>query len=87
MMDQENPHFIQNGNQDNITEAIHGLDIFTKNYCMNVAETDKLKEPMFRCKECLFSSDGGKCLIKTFANDHESESHYNMSDFGSMGSL
>ena len=23
------------GNSDNITEAVHGLDIFTKNWCMN----------------------------------------------------
>ena len=27
-------------NSDNITEAVHGLDIFTKNWCMDCAETD-----------------------------------------------
>lgn len=26
---------LTNGNRDNLTEAIHGLDIFTKNWCMN----------------------------------------------------
>ena len=28
------------GNADNTTEAVHGLDIFTKNWCMNCEETD-----------------------------------------------
>ena len=35
------------GNEDNITEAVHGLDYFTKNWCMNCAETTKLNEPIF----------------------------------------
>lgn len=42
------------GNADNITEAVHGLDIFTKNWCMNCAETDRQKDLIFRCKECEF---------------------------------
>lgn len=71
-------------NNDNITEAIHGLDIFTKNWCMNCAETDKTNDLVFRCKECDFSADKGICLIKKFATNHES--NYNMDDFGSMGS-
>lgn len=29
------------GNADNTTEAVHGLDIFTKNWCMNCEETEK----------------------------------------------
>ena len=29
------------GNKDDITEAIHGLDIFTKNWCMNCEEVEK----------------------------------------------
>lgn len=31
-----------NGNADNLTEAVHGLDIFTKNWCMNCAETERM---------------------------------------------
>lgn len=72
------------GNADNTTEAVHGLDIFTKNWCMNCAETDKQKKLIFRCKECEFRQELGECLIKSFANDHEHD--YPMEDFGSMGS-
>ena len=28
-----------NGNSDDITKAVEGLDIFTKNYCMNCQKT------------------------------------------------
>ena len=38
-------------NKDNITEAVYGLDIFTKNWCMNCAETDKQNDLVFKCKE------------------------------------
>ena len=47
------------GNDDNITEAVHGLDIFTKNWCMNCEETDKQKNLIFRCKECYFRAELG----------------------------
>lgn len=70
-------------NEDNITEAIHGLDIFTKNWCMNCAETDRQKDLIFRCKECEFGQESGECLIKVFANDHKHD--YPLEDFGSMG--
>lgn len=65
-------------NADNITEAIHGLDIFTKNWCMNCAETDRQKDLIFRCKECEFGQESGECLIKVFDD-------YPLEDFGSMG--
>lgn len=71
------------GNQDNITEAVHGLDIFTKNWCMNCAETEENNEPMFNCSRCVFEDNKTKrCLIKTFANDHDHD--YPMDKFGSM---
>lgn len=69
------------GNEDNITEAVHGLDYFTKNWCMNCAETKKLNEPIFRCKECAFSS-GENCIVKQFANSQKH--NYPMDSFGSM---
>lgn len=71
------------GNADNVTEAVHGLDIFTKNWCMNCDEVEKQKDLVFRCNECEFKADGGKCLIKTFAHDHNHK--YPLKDFGSMG--
>lgn len=70
-------------NKDDITEAVHGLDIFTKNWCMNCEETEKQKNLIFRCKECKFRQELGTCLIKEFANEHEH--NYPLEDFGSMG--
>ena len=58
------------GNKDNLTEAVHGLDIFIKNWCMNCEETEKQNDLIFRCKECLFLEKGEYCLIKTFALEH-----------------
>ena len=54
-------------NSDNITEAVHGLDIFTKNWCMDCAETDKQNDLVFKGKECEFETEKGECLIKMFA--------------------
>ena len=32
------------GNSDNTTEAVHGLDIFTKNWCMNCKEVERQED-------------------------------------------
>ena len=72
-------------NKDDITEAVHGLDIFTKNFCMNVTETEKKNDLVFRCEDCQFHTENGGCLIKTFVHAHEH--NYPMKDFGSMGQL
>ena len=37
---------IQTNNKDDVTEAVRGLDVFTKNWCMNCEETDKHNYPM-----------------------------------------
>lgn len=73
------------GNKDDLTSAVHGLDIFTKNWCMNCAETNKTNDLVFRCKQCEFSTETGGCLVKTFVNNHEH--NYSMDNFGSMGTL
>ena len=72
-----------NGNADNITEAIHGLDIFTKNWCMDCYMTKQTGEPTFNCRECEFEQEDGKCSIKIFAQNHKHD--YPLSEFGSMG--
>lgn len=71
------------GNADNIDKAIEGLDQFTKNWCMNVEETEK-GVLTFRCKECEFEDSLGICRIKEFAFNHES--NFDLGTFGSMGS-
>ena len=70
-------------NKDDITEAMHGLDIFTKNWCMNCKKTDKMHDLIFNCKNCEFETAEGKCLIKSFAYNHKH--NYPLKDFGSMG--
>jgi len=70
-------------NTDSIDKAVQGLDQFTKNWCMNVKETNKQDDLVFRCKECEFLHDE-ICLVKHFANLHKH--NYDLTDFGCMGS-
>ena len=72
-------------NNDNITKAVEGLDIFMKNWCMNCRESDKQNDLVFMCSECEFLQNDEKCLCKVFANSHKHD--YPMENFGSMGSL
>ena len=58
-------HFTKD-NADDIEKAVQGLDQFTKNYCMNVEETEKQNDLVFRCSECNFVSESGSCLVKKF---------------------
>lgn len=71
-------------NKDDLTEAIHGLDIFTKNYCMNCKKTEDKNEPSFNCERCIFEAESGKCLIKTFANATKNDHNYPLDEFGAM---
>ena len=71
------------GNSDDVTEAVHGLDIFTKNWCMNCEVVEKQNDLIFRCEECEFKTVEGLCLVKMFANRHKH--NYPLSKFGSMG--
>lgn len=72
-------------NNDDLTTAVRGLDIFTKNWCMNCAETEKKRDLVFNCQKCEFSTESGGCLVKAFASNHKHD--YPMNDFGSMGQL
>lgn len=72
-------------NKDDITEAVHGLDIFTKNWCLNCEETFEKKDLTFRCEDCTFNLNADVCAIKKFAYTHKH--NYPMQDFGSMGEL
>lgn len=71
------------GNKDDIQEAIHGLDIFCKNWCMNVKETEETDQLTFRCDECLFAEKNGDCDIKCFGLKHFPD----YENFGAMGSF
>lgn len=70
-------------NEDNIQKAVEGLDQFTKNWCMNVKETEEKNDLVFRCGECNFRAELGICRIKEFVTDKLGDMPTN---FGSMGS-
>lgn len=70
-------------NADDITEAVRGLDIFMKNWCMNRKETEEQDEPVFNCSDCEIKDKvNGVCLIKLFARNHKH--NYDLNKFGSM---
>lgn len=61
-------------NFDNKEEAINGLIQFRHNWCVNVAETDKTNDLVFRCNECNFSDkENHHCFIKVFINENGTE--------------
>lgn len=72
-------------NKDDIDKAVYGLDIFTKNFCMNCKETDNSNDLVFKCKNCQFQAEDRKCLVKVFVSKHEH--NYPLGNFGSMGYL
>lgn len=75
--------FYTEGNHDDITRAVEGLDIFTKNFCMNCKETDRQNDIVFRCKECEFAREDGFCMVHSFVHNHKHK--YPLRDFGAMG--
>lgn len=70
-------------NSDDTTKAVLGLDIFTKNWCLNCELTEKGNEPVFRCHDCGFEDpETSICMIKHFAMSHKH--NYPMENFGAM---
>ena len=61
-------------------KAVELLDLFTKEFCRDKLVKDDL---VFRCKECTFETEDGKCLLKVFKNKFAPD----YKDFGSMGDL
>ena len=66
-------------NFDNKDKAINGLIQFRHNWCMNVSETNKTNELVFRCKECSFSQKNGDCLVKIFIGKHATDEQWQKS--------
>ena len=66
-----------------IWESVMILALFAKTYCRYLSDYERFGDLKFRCEECIFQLDDGRCLIKKFkainAPDYK--------DFGSMGDL
>ena len=69
-----------NGNSDDITKAVEGLDIFMKNYCVDHQKTEQSNNLTFRCSECVFKTKARLCQINVFVYTHKH--NYPMENFG-----
>ena len=56
---------VKRNDHDKLIAAINALQTFTANSCLDVEDTEKQGEPVFRCKECEFKY-GDLCILKTF---------------------
>lgn len=72
-------------NKDDLNGAIDGLAKFCHSFCVNCEETEKQYDLIFRCKECPFAREDGKCSVKVFLNKYATKEQINKST--AMGSL
>lgn len=73
----------ENIDKQEIAKSVVILDLFTKIFCRYVGDYERFGDLKFRCKECPFEQDDGKCLAKQFKNKYAPDYR----DFGSMGDL
>jgi hypothetical protein len=66
--------------ENNVHKAVECLDKFTKAFCIDVSVKDDLA---FRCKECPFEMQDGRCLVKVFKSTFDP----GYKGFGSMSNL
>jgi hypothetical protein len=66
-----------------ITKSVVLLDVFTKTYCRYQNDYERFDDLKFRCDECPFQKENGKCLVKLFKIKYAPDYR----DFGSMGDL
>lgn len=61
-------------NADSLDLAITALGIFRLSYCLNVEETDKTGNLVFRCSECEFENRKTRiCSLKKFLGKYATE--------------
>lgn len=74
------------GAKNDFKSTIVALDQFTKNWCIDIDETERTNELTFRCKYCPFCIGKKICRVKELAYhlnpDFTRELH-----FGAMGLL
>lgn len=69
--------------KEEIAKSVVLLDLFTKTFCRYRNDYERFNDLKFRCKECPFGQDDGKCMAKEFKNKFAPDYR----DFGSMGDL
>lgn len=63
-----------------IADSVIMLDMFTKLFCRYVDDYERFNDLKFRCEDCPFQLEDGKCLMKQFKNKFAPD----YEDFGSM---
>ena len=69
--------------KEEIAKSVEALDLFTKFFCRYSNDYERFGDLKFRCNECPFQQENGKCLAKIFKNKYAP----NYRNFGSMGDL
>ena len=64
-------------------KAVEALDLFTKEFCMDVDRMNAEEDLFFMCKKCPFETVNKDCLVKKF----KSQFCPDYKNFGSMGDL
>lgn len=64
-------------------KAVEALDLFTKEFCMDVEKMNAENDLFFMCKQCPFEAENDDCLVKKF----KSKFCPDYKDFGCMGDL
>lgn len=57
-------------NDTDIRNAVNALIFFRNSFCMDIAKTEEMNKPVFRCKQCCFQDENGFCSIKVFIQDN-----------------
>ena len=80
MMNEETKEYIDKADETQMIKSVTILDIFMKTYCRYLNDYSRFGDLKFRCGECPFATEDGKCLCKAFKAKYAP--YYR--DFGSM---
>jgi len=64
-----------------INQSIMLLDLFAKTFCRYKNDYERFGDLKFRCRECPFQMDNGKCKVKEFKCKYAPD----YKNFGNMG--
>ena len=67
--------------KNDFRKAVEALDLFTKEFRMDVDKMNKENDLFFMCEKCPFGIDDNICLMKTFKRKFAPD----YKDFGAMG--
>ena len=69
--------------KNDFRKAVEALDLFMKEFCMDVDRMNAENDLFFMCNKCPFEAENKDCLVKKFKSQFCPE----YKNFGSMGDL